>query len=91
VSGTADGANAWANNEVAIAWTEKAIHKPPKVLQCDFIRKKRISNGADVISDIEGKAATVAGSERVSKSIGKSMLLQELMQVFGQLAADAFG
>jgi len=63
VSGTADGANAWANNEVGVAWTEKAIHKPPKILQCDFIRKKRICNGADGISDIEGKAATVAGSE----------------------------
>lgn len=91
MSGTADGANAWANNEVGVAWTEKAIHRPPKILQRDFIRKKRICNGADGISDIEGKAATVAGSERVSKSIGKSMLLQELMQVFGQLAADAFG
>jgi len=43
VLGTADGANAWANNEVGVAWIEKAIHKPLKVLQCDFIRKKRIS------------------------------------------------
>jgi len=42
VLGTADGANAWANNEVGVAWIEKAIHKPLKVLQCDFIRKKRI-------------------------------------------------
>ena len=42
-------------------------------------------------SDMEGKAANDLGTERVSKSIGKSMLLQELMQVFGQLAADTFG
>ena len=40
---------------------------------------------------MEGKAASDLGTERVSKSIGKSMLLQELMHVFGQLAADTFG
>jgi hypothetical protein len=39
----------------------------------------------------DGVAASVLVSERVSKSIGRSTLLQELMQVFGQLAADAFG
>ncbi len=38
--GTADGASAWANNEVGIAWIEKAIHKPPKVPQIDFIRTR---------------------------------------------------
>ena len=46
-------------------------------------------------SDMEGKAVMGSGEraeKRASfKSIGKSMLLQELMQVFGQLAADAFG
>jgi len=70
VLGTADGASAWANNEVGIAWIEKAIHKQPKVPQIDLIRKSESANGADGISDIEGKAATVAaselGSERVS-------------------------
>ena len=65
--GTADGASAWASNEVGAAWIEKAIHKPPKVLQCDFIRKKRIR-----------------------KVYRKSMLLQELMHVFGQLSANPF-
>ena len=68
--GTADGASAWANNEVGAAWIENAIHKPPKVPRSDFIRKSESANGADGISDIEGKAATVAeselGSERVS-------------------------
>jgi len=70
VLGTADGASAWANNEVGAAWIENAIHKPPKVPRSDFIRKSESANGADGISDIEGKAATVAeselGSERVS-------------------------
>ena len=68
--GTADGASAWANDEAGVTWIEKAIHKPPKVPQSDFIRKSESANGADGISDIEGKAATVAeselGSERVS-------------------------
>ena len=68
--GTADGASAWANNEVGAAWIENAIHKPPKVPRSDFIRRSESANGADGISDIEGKAATVAeselGSERVS-------------------------
>jgi len=70
VLGTADGASAWANNEVGAAWIENAIHKPPKVPRSDFIRRSESANGADGISDIEGKAATVAeselGSERVS-------------------------
>ena len=70
VLGTADGASAWANDAVGVAWIEKATHKPPKVPQSDFIRKSEPANGADGISDIEGKAATVAaselGSERVS-------------------------
>ena len=68
--GTADGASACANNEVGVAWIETAIHKLPNVPQSDFIRKSESANGADGISDIEGKAATVAaselGSERVS-------------------------
>jgi hypothetical protein len=67
---TADGASAWANNEVGVAWIEKAIHKPPKVRQIDFTRKSESANGADGISNIEGKPTTVAaselGSERVS-------------------------
>ena len=57
--------------------------------------KRASFNGAEGISDIEGKAGMGSGEragKRASfKSIGKSMLLQELMQIFGQLAADAFG
>ena len=68
--GTADGASAWANNAVGVARIENVIHKPPKVPQSDFIRKSESANGADGISDMEGKAAMVAaselGSERVS-------------------------
>ncbi len=45
--GTADGASAWANNEVGIAWIEKAIHKPPKVPQIDFIRKSESAKSTD--------------------------------------------
>jgi len=37
--GTVDGASAWANKEVGVAWIEKAIHKTPKVPQSDLIRK----------------------------------------------------
>ncbi len=64
--GTADGASAWANNEVGVARIENAIHKPPKVRQSDFIRKSESANGASGISDIEGKAVMGSG-ERAGK------------------------
>jgi hypothetical protein len=56
---------------------------------------KRVSfNGAVGIGDIEGKAAMGSGEragKRVSfKSTDKSMSLQELMHVFGQLSANPF-
>ena len=63
--GTADGASAWANTGVGVAWIEKAIHKTLKVPQSDLIRKSESA-----------------------KCVEKSMVLQELMDVFGQLLAD---
>jgi hypothetical protein len=47
VLGTADGASAWANDAVGVAWIEKATHKPPKVPQSDFIRKSESANSTD--------------------------------------------
>ena len=65
--GTADGASAWANNAVDVAWIENATHKPLKVPQSDLIPKSESA-----------------------KSTDKSMSLQELMHVFGQLSANPF-
>ena len=45
--GTADGASAWANDAVGVAWIEKATHKPPKVPQSDFIRKSESAKSID--------------------------------------------
>jgi hypothetical protein len=58
------------------------------------VGKRASFNGADGISDIEGKAAMDSG-ERVGKrasfkSTDKSMPLQELMHFFGQLSANPF-
>jgi len=47
VLGTADGASAWANDAVGVAWIEKATHKPPKVPQSDFIRKSESAKSID--------------------------------------------
>jgi hypothetical protein len=37
VLGTADGASAWANNAVDVAWIENAMYNPLKVPQSDLI------------------------------------------------------
>src|SRR5437016_2517098 len=66
VFGTADGARAWANNAVGIVWIESVIHKPTTFAESDVIRNSESANGADGISDIEGKAATGSG-ERAGK------------------------
>ena len=56
--------------------------------------KQASFNGADGSSDIEGKAVMGSGEragKRASfKSTDKSMSLQELMHVFGQLSANPF-
>jgi hypothetical protein len=42
VSGTADGANAWANNAGGVARIENTIHKLPEVPQSNLIRKESV-------------------------------------------------
>ena len=100
--GTADGGSTWANNAVAVAWINKTTSSQCRCLQT---RPKTILELV-IPSEVEGSRDSGFGSfQRIARLrcaplrmtatfndiVDKSMLLQELMHLFGQLSSDTFG